>query len=101
MWLWRSKTQVTGPALLAVCRLVALLDELHDCLEEAPSALDPAAATRLLGRLCTISRTHVRLGHVESCAPSPARPSRSCEIWAGQGRPTRPKLPRRWLGLGP
>lgn len=51
---------MTGPALLAICRLVALLDELHDCLEEAPSALDPAAATGLLKRLCAISRTHVR-----------------------------------------
>ena len=54
----RREAGVTAAALLAICRLVALMDELHDCLEEAPSALSPAAATRLLGRLCTISRTH-------------------------------------------
>ena len=80
MWLWRSKTQVTGPALLAVCRLVALLDELHDCLEEAPSALDPAAATRLLGRLCTISRTHVRLATLRAAPLAwPALPASCAE----------------------
>ena len=75
MRLRRSNTQVTGPALLAICRLVALLDELHDCLDEAPSALDPAAATRLLGRLCTISRTHARLATLRA-APL-ARPARA------------------------
>ena len=44
----RREAGVTAAALLAICRLVALMDELHDCLEEAPSALSPAAATRLL-----------------------------------------------------
>ena len=81
MRLRRSKTQVTGPALLAICRLVALLDELHDCLEAAPSALDPAAATRLLGRLCTISRTHVRLTTLRA-APL-ARPARAGPVRSG------------------
>jgi hypothetical protein len=101
MWLWRSKTQVTGPALLAVCRLVALLDELHDCLEEAPSALDPAAATRLLGRLCTISRTHVRLATLRA-APL-ARPARADLVrseLAKAGRRGRSCLGGGW-GLGP
>ena len=43
----RREAGCSGQALLACCRVVAVLDEIQDCIEEAPATLTAATTPRL------------------------------------------------------
>ena len=65
----RREAGCSGQALLACCRVVAVLDEIHDCIEEAPDKLTAATTPRFLERVLGIAQRHVCRHLVQSGDP--------------------------------